>query len=62
MSYILSVDAGGTFLDLVVVNSDGRIGVGKALHTPEKPENGIFAGIAQAAEPFGISVDVLLAD
>lgn len=60
MNYTLSADAGGTFLDLVVVNSDGQIGVGKALHTSEKPEQGIFAGIAQAAAPFGVSVDELL--
>ena len=62
MSFVLSADAGGTFLDLVLVDDDGRIGAGKALHTPESPSIGIRAALAAASSEFGITAEEALAD
>lgn len=58
---VLSADAGGTFLDLVLVNAEGEIGVGKALHTPESPVMGIREAIRVAAAPLGLTVDEVIA-
>lgn len=51
--FLLSADAGGTFLDLVLVDSLGRIAAGKSLHTPARPEVGIMRAVADAAASLG---------
>lgn len=58
--FVLSADAGGTFLDLVLVSSTGQISVGKALHTPETPAVGILNAIDIAAGPLGLTAREVL--
>lgn len=58
--FVLSADAGGTFLDLVLVNSVGRINVGKALHTPESPAVGILNAVNVVAAPLGLTAQEVL--
>lgn len=58
--FVLSADAGGTFLDLVLVDQAGSVTVGKALHTPDKPEVGILQAIAAVAAPLKLSAAELL--
>ncbi|CAM2188065.1 N-methylhydantoinase A [Paraburkholderia sacchari] len=58
--YRISVDTGGTFTDVVVTDSNGRLFIGKALTTPERSFNGLSAAIANAAEQIGISFDQLI--
>jgi len=60
-NFLLSADAGGTFLDLVLADEDGQISVGKALHTPETPEVGILQAVTAAAQPLGLSASEVLA-
>ena len=60
MSLRISVDTGGTFTDVVVVDAAGRFHIGKGLTTPAR----IFGGMADAfgvvAEQMGITVRDLL--
>ena len=35
MEYIIGVDIGGTFTDCVVLDSDGKLTIGKALLDPQ---------------------------
>jgi len=56
----LGVDIGGTFTDLVMVDSAGRISTSKALTTPGELETGVLNAIALAAEANGLAPDELL--
>ena len=56
----ISVDTGGTFTDLVLEESTGRLQVFKAPTTPEEPSSGIFAALATAARQRGERVADLL--
>ncbi len=58
--YIISADAGGTFLDLVLVDRKGAIAVGKSLHTPETPEVGIMRAVSIAAESLNLAAEDVL--
>lgn len=51
--YILSVDIGGTFTDVVVFCDGGRTAVGKALTTPDDLRRGVLAGLTDAADALG---------
>lgn len=56
MTYRLSVDTGGTFTDLVLLDPNGRFHVGKALTTPDRISEGMFGALdvvaaAVAKEP-----------
>jgi len=42
---VVGVDVGGTFTDLVLLNADGRITLGKVVSTPADQSVGIMAGI-----------------
>ncbi|MFC0527321.1 hydantoinase/oxoprolinase family protein [Phytohabitans kaempferiae] len=57
---LVGVDTGGTFTDTVVTLSDGRLGVGKALSTPGRVEQGVLDSIARAAAGLGMSLPELL--
>jgi len=57
---LIGVDTGGTFTDVIVVTGDGGIGVGKALSTPGQVEEGVFAGLEQAAQHRGVTLTDLL--
>ena len=56
----ISVDTGGTFTDLVLEESTGRLQVFKAPTTPEEPASGIFAALETAARHRGERVADLL--
>jgi N-methylhydantoinase A len=58
---LIGVDTGGTFTDVVVIDGDGRLAVGKALSTPGRVEDGVFAALEQAAAVLGHSLPALLA-
>ncbi|MBI2528859.1 MAG: hydantoinase/oxoprolinase family protein [Candidatus Rokubacteria bacterium] len=41
----LGIDIGGTFTDLVLVDDEGRVHVGKTLTTPRDPSSGVLDGV-----------------
>ncbi|NKB49084.1 MAG: hydantoinase/oxoprolinase family protein [Alphaproteobacteria bacterium] len=49
MTYRISVDTGGTFTDMVLLDPEGRFHVGKALTTPDRISEGIFASLEVVA-------------
>lgn len=62
MSYRISIDTGGTFTDVVVVDETGRMYVAKALTAVERAWDGIEPGLSLIAEELGIDVSALLAE
>jgi N-methylhydantoinase A len=58
---LIGIDTGGTFTDTVIVESSGRMGVGKALTTPGRLPDGVIASIEVAAKSLGHSLEDLLA-
>ena len=61
MGYRISVDTGGTFTDMVLVDEDGNFSIGKALTTPERISEGMFSALEVVAESVGKSARDLLA-
>jgi N-methylhydantoinase A len=55
MTYSLAVDIGGTFTDIVLRNSDGRLTVDKTLTTHEDLLSGFFGGVNAVLASAGIS-------
>lgn len=62
MSYVVSVDSGGTFSDCVVVDSEGAIVRAKSPSTPPNFEQGVLDSVAVAADRLGLTTEALLAD
>ena len=62
MSYRIGIDTGGTFTDLVLVGSDGRVNLFKTPSTPLDPPVAIRTGIDLISEHLGCTVPDLLAD
>jgi N-methylhydantoinase A len=60
MTYRLGVDAGGTFTDFVLADSDGRLHLFKATSTPEDGTRAIADGFAQISEKLGIGMSDIL--
>jgi len=60
MSYRMSVDIGGTFTDLVVVDAEGQIRVFKSSTTPEDYVAAVIRNLRQASESFGIPLEGLM--
>jgi N-methylhydantoinase A len=58
---VIGVDSGGTFTDVVVVAHDRSVAVGKARSTPQRPVDGVIAGIVEAAGKLSMTGDELLA-
>ncbi|MEN3357336.1 MAG: N-methylhydantoinase [Mycobacteriales bacterium] len=58
---LIGVDTGGTFTDAVVLDHAGRLAVGKALSTPDRVDDAVFAALAAAASALGRDVPDLLA-
>lgn len=58
--YRISVDTGGTFTDVVVADTQGRIELGKALTSPDRAFGGISAGLTDLATRLGHSLTELL--
>ncbi len=61
MEYRISVDTGGTFTDIVVLDPGGRLHIGKALTTPERIFDGMQGALVVVAEGLGLTVRDLLA-
>src|SRR5262249_9396782 len=55
--YRIGVDTGGTFTDCVIIDRDGRVGVGKALSTHHDLSIGICDAIENAAHTVGLGLD-----
>ncbi|MFC1979580.1 hydantoinase/oxoprolinase family protein [Chloroflexota bacterium] len=53
--YVIGVDTGGTFTDVVVIDEKGKVTVGKSPTTPQSLQNGIFDALDNAAENLGLS-------
>lgn len=60
MSYIIGIDTGGTFTDLVLVDDKGPVTTAKALTTPPTFTRGIFSALEDASESRRSSVDGIL--
>lgn len=53
MSYVVSTDCGGTFVDAVILDSSGALHVGKAPTTPDRPSVGVLGAVQAAAAGAG---------
>lgn len=62
MGYRISVDTGGTFTDMVLLDPDGKFHVGKSLTTPERISEGMFSALDVVAEAVGKSTKDLLTE
>jgi N-methylhydantoinase A len=61
LAYRISVDTGGTFTDVVLVDDAGAFHVGKALTNRERAFDSIAAGLDEIAERLGHRREALLA-
>lgn len=61
MQYVVGVDIGGTCTDCVVVDSTGRVTLGKAFSTPPDFSGGIVNALEVVAQTLGIRVTELMA-
>jgi N-methylhydantoinase A len=63
MSYRISVDTGGTFTDILVLDeTTGKLHIGKALTTPGRIFDGMHEAISVVAEELGATTGKLLAE
>ena len=62
MTYVVSTDSGGTFVDGVILNDQGQSFIGKAPTTPGQPSIGILGAVEAAAEMAGVSLTEVLSD
>ncbi len=62
MSYVISIDTGGTFTDVVIRGPDGKPAIGKALTTHERVFSGMREAVAAAAAEKKMTLDELLAN
>jgi N-methylhydantoinase A len=54
-AHFVGVDVGGTFTDVVLADSAGRVTVGKIPTTPEDPRRGVVAGIRDVLDRAEVS-------
>ncbi|MDY6864055.1 MAG: hydantoinase/oxoprolinase family protein [Thermodesulfobacteriota bacterium] len=59
-NFVIGIDTGGTFTDVVVVDTDGNITLGKALTDYRDLKRGVIASLGSAAEEINISMEDLL--
>ena len=62
MSFIIGIDVGGTFTDLVAVDARGHATSAKASTTPADPGLGLFEGLDELARGLGVTRQALLRD
>jgi N-methylhydantoinase A len=62
VTYVISTDSGGTFVDGVILDDQGRAFIGKAPTTPGQPSIGILGAVEAAAEMAGIAPAEVLAN
>ncbi|WP_428485048.1 hydantoinase/oxoprolinase family protein [Rhodopila sp.] len=60
MTYIIGIDVGGTFTDVVVAAPAGQTIIAKATTTPADQSDGVLDGIALAAQRLGLTAGDLL--
>ncbi len=60
MEYVVGIDIGGTCTDCVVVDSEGKVTLGKAFSTPPDFSQGILDAIGVAAADLGVERGALL--
>ena len=60
MGHRISVDTGGTFTDIMVLDEAGRLLIGKALTTPDRIFRGMQEAIGVVAEELGLTVADLI--
>jgi N-methylhydantoinase A len=58
--YIIGVDTGGTFTDVVVLGSNGEVWTAKASTTPDDFSRGVIDAVGEAARTVGIEASKLL--
>lgn len=58
----IGIDVGGTFTDLVVTRVEGGITQFKTPSTPKDPSIGVFRGLTEISETYGVTLDQLLLD
>jgi len=58
--YHVGIDTGGTFTDVLVVDSGGNVTIGKAETTPGRFEEGVLNALSDAAEKLGLTRQALL--
>jgi N-methylhydantoinase A len=62
MSYVVGIDTGGTFTDVIAIDESGMVTSGKSPTTPEDLTTGILGGIAGIAERLETDVESLLGE
>jgi len=58
--YFVGIDVGGTFSDVVVVDTEGNITTEKATTTPDDPTKGMLHALTKVSNKLDISLDELL--
>lgn len=61
MSYRIAIDVGGTFTDVVAVDTQGDVTFAKAPSTPDNQARGVIDGLGRLSRTLGLDLDVLLA-
>jgi N-methylhydantoinase A len=59
-SYIIGVDTGGTFTDVVVLADTGEVWTAKASTTPDDFSRGVMDAVGEAAQVMGVDSSDLL--
>ena len=60
--YKIGIDVGGTFTDFVVAAEAGQPRFFKTASTPDDPSRGVMAGLQDAADAYGLSLDRFLGE
>ena len=58
--YIIGVDTGGTFTDVVVLGGSGEVCTAKASTTPDDFSRGVMDAVQEAAGALGVDTSELL--
>ena len=58
--YIIGVDTGGTFTDVVVLGASGEVWTAKASTTPDDFSRGVMDAVGEAARTMGVESSDLL--
>src|SRR3989338_8540938 len=60
LQYIVGVDTGGTFTDVVVMSGSGEVWTAKASTTPDDFSRGVMDALTEAARTVGVESKELL--
>ena len=59
--FVVGIDTGGTFTDIVVLHPDGEVTINKSPTTPQDLAQGVFGAVEVAAASLGLSTPQFLA-